>query len=99
MDTGADSSGGRSPEVAPATTTADVALPDTRGLSRTEIWIQQIDADNSGGASLRELVASGDGSQWFQDSDFTSADKNGDGDLDPDELEVLIQSMERRSRR
>ncbi|MGB5622565.1 MAG: hypothetical protein WBN65_08735, partial [Gammaproteobacteria bacterium] len=80
-------------------TAADVALPGTRGLSRSELWIQQIDADNSGGASLRELVASGDGSQWFQDSDFSSADKNGDGDLNPDELEVLIQSMERRSRR
>jgi len=99
MDTGADRSGGRSPEVAPATTTADGALPDTRRLSRTELWIQQIDADNSGGASISELVASGDGSQWFPDSDFTSADKNSDGDLDPDELEVLLQSMERRQRR
>ncbi len=103
MDTGAGSSAGRSPEVAPATTTAaatsaNVALPDTRGLSRSELWIEEIDVDNSGGASISELVASGDGSQWFADSDFASADENGDGDLDPDELEVLIQSMERRRR-
>ncbi|MGB5586501.1 MAG: hypothetical protein WBN78_01930 [Gammaproteobacteria bacterium] len=103
MDTGANSpahtSAGSSPEVAAATTTANVVLPDTRGLSRSELWIEQIDVDNSGGASITELVASGDGSQWFADSDFTSADKNGDGDLDPDELEVLLQSMERRRRR
>lgn len=99
MDAGTDRPDGRSPEVAPATTTADEALPDTRGLSRSELWIQQIDADNSGGASISELAASGDGDQWLPDSDFGSADKNGDGDLDPDELELLIQSMERRQRR
>ncbi|MGB5589715.1 MAG: hypothetical protein WBN31_02145 [Gammaproteobacteria bacterium] len=99
MDTGADRPGGASPEVAAATTTAGVALPGTSGLSRSELWIQQIDTDNSGGASMRELVASGDGDQWFHERDFTSADKNGDDDLDPDELEVLIQSMERRQRR
>jgi len=99
MDTGADRSGGASPEVAAATTTADVALPGTSGLSRSELWIRQIDADNSGGASMEELVASGDGDQWFHESDFASADKNGDDDLDPGELEVLIQSMERRQRR
>lgn len=99
MDAGADTSGGPSPEAAPATTTAAGALPGTGGLSRTELWIRQIDADNSGGASLEELVDSGDGQRWFQDSEFFSADKNDDGDLDPDELEVLIQSMERRQRR
>ena len=99
MDAGADRHGNRSPAAAPAAATADEALRDTRGLSRSELWIQQIDADNSGGASLRELAASGDGQQWLQASDFSSADKNGDGDLDPDELEVLIQSMERRQRR
>ena len=99
MDAGTDRPDGRSPEVAPATTTADEALPDTRGLSRSELWIHQIDADNSGGASISELAASGDGDQWLPDSDFSSADKNGDGDLDPDELELLIQSMERRQRR
>jgi len=99
IETGVGGSGGRSPEVASVTTTADGALPGTGGLSRTELWIQQIDADNSGGASISELAASGDGVQWFPESDFASADKNGDGDLDPDELEVLIQSMERRQRR
>ncbi len=99
MDAGVGSSGSASPEVAAATTTADVALPGTSGLSRSELWIQQIDADNSGGASMEELVASSDGDQWFHESDFTSADKNGDDDLDPGELEVLIQSMERRQRR
>ena len=72
---------------------------DTSGLSRSELWIHQIDADNSGGASIEELAASGDGNQWLQDSDFRSADKNGDDELDPDELEMLIQSMERRQRR
>jgi hypothetical protein len=98
-DADADPPDGRSPEPAPATTTGDDALPATRGLSRSELWIQQIDANNSGGASKRELAASGDGHQWLSDSDFESADKNGDGDLDPDELEVLIQGMERRQRR
>lgn len=99
MDEDAASPSDRSPASEPATATADEALTDTRDLSRSELWIQQIDADNSGGASLRELAASGDGQQWLQASDFDSADKNGDGDLDPDELEVLIQGMERRQRR
>jgi hypothetical protein len=99
VDAVADTPGDRSPETAPAATTADETLADARGLSRSEQWIQQIDADNSGGASLRELAASGDGKRWLQASDFASADKNSDGDLDPDELEVLIQSMERRQRR
>lgn len=99
LDTSADSSGGRSPEVASATTSADGTLLDISGLSRSELWIRRIDVDDSGGASISELVASGDGSQWFHESDFTSADRNSDGDLDPDELEVLIQSMERRHRR
>jgi hypothetical protein len=67
-------------------------------LSRSESWILQIDADNSGGASVAELVESGDGKQWFTDSAFESADVNGDHDLDPAELEVLLQSMERRRR-
>lgn len=98
LDMDADRSGS-SPEVAPATTAADGVLPDRSGLSRTELWIRQIDTDNSGGASISELMASGDGSQWFHDNDFASADKDGDGDLGPDELEVLIQSMERRQRR
>ena len=99
MDAVAESSGSRSPEAAPATATADETLPVTRGLSRSELWIQQIDADNSGGASFRELAASGDERDWLPDSDFSRADRNGDGELDPDELEVLIQSMERRQRR
>jgi hypothetical protein len=67
-------------------------------LSRTESWILEIDADDSGGASVAELVESGDGKQWFTNKAFDSADKNGDSDLDPAELEVLLQSMERRRR-
>ena len=98
MDAVADTPGGRSPEVASTATAADATLPDTRGLSRSELWIQQVDADNSGGASIREL-AGGGRNEWLSDRDFSSADKNSDGDLDPDELEVLIQSMERRQRR
>ena len=70
----------------------------TRRLTRSELWIQEIDSDNSGGASYNELIASGDGDQFFSSSAFTSADENDDGDLDPDELEVLIQSVERRQR-
>ena len=99
VDAGTGGPRGRSPEVAPTLATADEALVDTSGLSRSELWIHQIDADNSGGASIDELAASGDGNQWLQDSEFRSADKNDDGDLDPDELEMLIQSMERRQRR
>lgn len=97
------------PDEVPATTAAAVVLIDEdaypRGasgnvasLSRTESWIMEIDADNSGGVSVAELVASGDGKQWFTDKAFDSADKNGDSDLDPSELEVLLQSIERRRR-
>ena len=97
------------PDEVPATSAAAVALAeeDTNqrggsgnqaGLSRTESWILEIDADNSGGASVAELVASGDGKQWFTNKAFDSADKNGDSDLDPAELEVLLQSVERRGR-
>ena len=71
---------------------------DTARLSRTETWILQIDADASGGASIAELIGSGGGEQWFTDEAFESADENGDRDLDPDELEVFMQSMERRRR-
>ena len=99
MDAVADRSGGGSPEAAPAATTADEALLDRRGLSRSELWLQQIDADNSGGASISELAASGNGPDWLPDGVFDSADKNGDGELDPGELEVLMQSLERRQRR
>jgi Ca2+-binding EF-hand superfamily protein len=74
------------------------AVRNDLSLSRTESWILQIDADNSGGASIAELVASGDGQQWFTDKAFAAADSNGDRDLDPDELEVLIRSLERRRR-
>ena len=98
MDAVADTPAGRTPEVASTAAAADATLPDTRGLSRSELWIQQVDADNSGGASIREL-AGGGRNEWLSDRDFSSADKNSDGDLDPDELEVLIQSMERRQRR
>ena len=60
--------------------------------------IMEIDADNSGGASFSELLASGDGQQWFTNTAFEAADRNDDSDLDPDELELLLQSVERRSR-
>ena len=99
MDAVADRPGGGTPEVAPATATADEALPDRRGLSRSELWLEQIDSDNSGGASMSELAASGDRPDWLADSVFDSADRDGDGDLDPGELEVLMQSLERRQRR
>ena len=81
-------------------TSRSVAEPEatTRRLTRSESWILEIDADNSGGASYNELLAAGDGNQFFTSSAFISADNNGDGELDADELEVLIQSMERRSR-
>ncbi|MBT8445231.1 MAG: hypothetical protein HKN81_05055 [Gammaproteobacteria bacterium] len=102
LDNAAGASGAAtdSPSPAASSTTAGAAasLPDSQGLSRSESWILEIDADNSGGASIEELVASGDGSQWFSDKAFSSADENGDGDLDPDELEVLMQSLERRRR-
>ena len=74
----------------------DAPLPSEVTPSRSESLIMGVDADNSGGASMEELVNSGDGSQWFTDSAFNSADKNGDDDLDPDELEVLLRSLERR---
>jgi hypothetical protein len=98
-NTGADRAAGRMPQTAPPARRSARALPDRRGLSRTEIMIRENDADNSGGASVSELISSGDGRQWFPDRAFKSADKNDDGELDPDELEVLLQSMERRRRR
>jgi hypothetical protein len=98
-DANADTTSGRSSELAPAAAAANAARPATRDLSRSELWIQQVDADGSGGASIKELAGSGDREEWLSDNDFSSADKNSDGDLDPDELEVLIQSMERRQRR
>lgn len=67
-------------------------------LSRTELWIQEIDTDNSGGASIAELVASGDGQQWFTERAFNAADRNGDQDLDAAELAELVRSLERRPR-
>ena len=107
QETGADGSAVVLPGAVQATSAAAVALTDEdtdqrggsvneAGLSRTESWILEIDADNSGGASVAELVASGDGKQWFTRKAFDNADKNGDSDLDPAELEVLIQSVERR---
>jgi len=86
--------GGGSPSTAPAAAPS----PSTRRLSRSESWILKIDADNSGGASYNELLTSSDGDQFFSSSTFISADNDGDGELDPDELEVLIQSMERQRR-
>lgn len=97
-DTDAVESKGGSADASTATDTSGDSLPNAESLSRTESWIRQIDSDNSGGASAAELAASGDGRQWFTDTSFASADENGDGDLDPDELEVLLQSLERRRR-
>ena len=74
------------------------AAVDSANFSRTELWIRDIDADNSGGASKAELIASGDGQQWFTNSSFKAADRNADGDLDPDELDALLRSLERRQR-
>lgn len=109
QDLGADPAAMSEADDAPAQGSTAVALTDedadpvgevadTASLSRTESWILQIDADNSGGASVAELIESGDGQQWFTDQAFESADENGDRDLDPAELEVLLQSMERRRR-
>ena len=86
------------PPVESATITGGAAasLPGDDQLSRAESFILEIDADKSGGASIDELIASGDGQKWFTESSFKSADKNGDRDLDPDELEVLLRSLERR---
>lgn len=68
------------------------------GTSRSESWIREIDTDNSGGASIAELVASADGRPWFREADFHAVDRNGDGDLDVAELDVFISSLERRQR-
>ena len=75
-----------------------VATLDSRNFSRSERMIMEIDTDNSGGVSYDELVASGDGQQWFTGTAFSSADRDGDKDLDSDELEALLQSLERRAR-
>jgi hypothetical protein len=57
-----------------------------------------MDTDNSGGASITELIANNDGQLWFRESEFHAADKNDDGDLNAAELAALIQSLERRQR-
>ncbi|MDJ0929044.1 MAG: EF-hand domain-containing protein [Gammaproteobacteria bacterium] len=94
-----DDSGSPSPETATAPRTSSESLPNTGvSLGRTETWIEEIDSDNSGGASYAELIASGDGRQWFTGKSFQSADKNGDGELNPDELEALMQSLARQRR-
>ena len=100
-ETSAAPSAGVAPDDVQAPSAAAVAFTDKdtdpRGgagnqasLSRTESFILEIDSDNSGGASVAELVASGDGQPWFTDKAFEAADENGDRDLDPDELEVLL---------
>lgn len=66
--------------------------------SRTESWLQEIDADKSGGASFEELVESGGGRPWFAGRDFEKADSSGDGELDAAELAVLLSGLERRQR-
>jgi hypothetical protein len=96
--TSADGSGDPAPAISTAAREVEAAPPYPDTLSRSESLILEIDADNSGGASIDELVASGDGRQWFTDKAFESADVNDDDDLDPDELEVLLRSLERRRR-
>jgi len=86
------------PEASNAATATAATLPSAGGLSRSEAWIQRIDADRSGGASMKELLASGEGDQWFTKKTFENADENDDGDLDSIELEVFLQSLERRRR-
>jgi hypothetical protein len=108
-ETAAAPSAGVSPDNVQTTSAAAVAFTDKDtdppggagnkvSLSRAESFILEIDADNSGGASVAELIASGDGKQWFTEKAFEAADINDDRDLDPDELEVLLQSLERRRR-
>ena len=62
-------------------------------------WIERVDTDGSGGASVAELIASGDGERWFSDGEFEAADVDGDGDLDGAEYALLVRSLERRQRR
>ncbi|NNF66591.1 MAG: hypothetical protein HKM98_03685 [Gammaproteobacteria bacterium] len=66
--------------------------------NRFEQWVDQIDSDRSGGASIAELVASGNGQQWFHKKDFMSADRDDNGELDASELALLVQAQERRQR-
>ena len=94
-DTVASNTSGGVPDTAAA---AAAPPPFTPRLSRSESWILTIDTDNSGGASYNELLASNDGDQFFPSEAFVSAESNDDGELDADELEVLIQSIERRQR-
>lgn len=80
---------------------APIAAPPApaKPLSRSAAWIREIDTDNSGGASAAELLASGgSGQPWFSEAEFKAADRNKDGDLDPDELDALVRSLERRHR-
>jgi hypothetical protein len=74
-----------------------VAKAVVQSGNRYETWIMLVDSDNSGGASRAELIASGDGDQWFSDMEFDAADRNDDGDLDAKELGALVNSIERRN--
>jgi Ca2+-binding EF-hand superfamily protein len=79
-----------------ATATPPAQSPTAPQLSRSEAMIAEIDDDKSGGVSPDELT--NDGEQWFSDQAFKSADGNEDGSLNAEELEQMLQSLERRRR-
>lgn len=89
---------------APATaagSSARVAAPSQPAsgqprLSRSETMVLELDDDRNGILTKSELVNNGE--QWFSDSAYKSADRDGDGNLGADELEQLIQIQERRRR-
>jgi Ca2+-binding EF-hand superfamily protein len=83
------------PAVDESTAPATLA-PAAPKLTRSEAMIAEIDDDKSGGVSVEEL--SNDDEQWFSDQAFKSADGNGDGTLNAEELEQMLQSLERRGR-
>ncbi len=87
--------GRRRPTSAPSTP----AAPATQSSGdRIADWIRDIDFDQSGGASMQELIVSGGGEPWFREADFHAADADDDGDLDAAELAALVRSIERRQR-
>lgn len=97
-------------QIAPKPELADEVLPATASPapepearqphtgSRFAAWMRELDTDNSGGASAAELLANGGGQRWFTDREFDAADRNESGELDAVELELLVQSLERRQR-
>ena len=86
----------RPPPSAEAARQPPAASAPQSTADRMRAWIADIDSDRSGGASRQELIDSSGGSVWFLDRDFVAADRDGDGDLDADELAALVRSQERR---